>query len=214
MAEAIISAHKCLYPGCTAKLSKVDTYMETKDIMVACTCENGHVSTYRYGLKESIAPAPKAAHKPVRTKVSGVTFRNSDGVDRQELLKRLTPGDSLEIVQGTMDGKTVLLVRHAIGVIGTVKRDTIRSLIPEAGPINLKGKVVQITGGQGEKTTYGCNIEVYTQDPSDCVFMDPDGRNIYHNNKNCCGMQNPAEVQRAYAVKTLHARPCKKCAAK
>lgn len=214
MVDSILSAHKCLYPGCSAKITRADTRMEGHDLMVACTCESGHISTFRYGLTESIPPAQKPTPKSVRTKVSGVTFRNPDGVERQELLKRLAAGDMLDIVYGTMDGKAVLLVRHAIGVIGTVKRDTIRPIIQESGPVNLKAKVVQITGGQGEKSTYGCNIEVYASEPTDYVYMDPDGKNIYHTNRNCCGMTDAAEVTKTHAVEVLHARPCKKCAAK
>ena len=214
MAEAILAAHKCLHPGCTAKLVRADLRMDGQALMFSCTCESGHMSTFRYVLSESVAQPQKTTPKSIRTKVSGVTFQNPDGVDRQELLKRLAPGDSLDIVRGTVDGKPVLLVRHAIGVIGTVKKDTIRAVISENGHTNLKAKVVQITGGKGEKATYGCNIEVFSSEPGDYVYMDPDGRNIYHNNKNCCGMQDATEVSRTYAVETLRARPCKKCAAK
>ena len=103
-------------------------------------------------------------------------------------------------------------MRHAIGVIGTLKSDTIRSIDTENGKKELYAKVVQITGGKGEKSTFGCNIELYTRPAKNLVYMDPDGKNIYHKNPHCSGMQDATAVTLEYAKEELRARPCKKCA--
>ena len=206
------SAFKCLSPNCGCGLSSVVMKVSGQELLVESTCTAGHVSIYRYKEAGKEIQTPKKPEPTIRTKVSGVTFKNPDGVSRQELLKRLRAGDELEIVKGSLDNQTVYQVRHAIGVIGTLKGDIVRSIDTDGGKKELFAKVVQITGGKGEKATYGCNIELYTKPAKNLVYMDPDGKNIYHRNPHCSGMQDTNAVTLEYAKEELRARPCKKCA--
>lgn len=179
------------------------------------------------------------------TKISGVTYANQDGTSRQELLKHVAAGDTITLYEGEIDGKKVVFARHAIGTLGTIKRDTAKAVLEAAPSLDsIRGIVLQCTGGQGSKTTRGCNVMLTytpdtaseetepqpTQEPSEqtttqpspaippeigrrTVYMDPDGRNIFHLDARCSGMKN-AEKTTYYRAKTiLHARACKKCAA-
>lgn len=205
-------AFKCMVENCNCRVSSVVMKVAGKELLVESTCSAGHVNTFKYKEEGREKPSSKNVCMTIRTKVSGVTFKNADGVSRQELLKRLRPGDELAIVKGTLDNQQVYQVRHAIGVIGTLKSETIRSMDTDNGKKELFAKVVQITGGKGEKATFGCNIELFTRPAKDLVYMDPDGRNIYHKNPHCSGMQNAESVTLEHARDELRARPCKKCA--
>lgn len=220
---------QCLSAGCEKPITAAKAKVEGEVMAFSCTCAGGHVSVFTYNETERHAVAalrPRA--RTIRTKVSGVTFSNPDGVSRQELLKRLQAGDALQITKGTIENTTAYLVRHAIGIIGTVKGDIIRSFEADTGCTTIEAKVVQITGGQGEKATYGCNIELTTTGcqpageappaptPAEAtgrkVYMDPDGKNIFHTDPRCSGMKGAKEVTLAHARDGLRARPCKKCA--
>ena len=205
-------AFKCMATNCHCHISSVVMKVNGKELLVESTCTAGHINIFKYKEERREKPLPKNINMTIRTKVSGVTFKNADGVSRQELLKRLRPGDELEIIKGTLDNQKVYQVRHAIGVIGTLKSDTIRSIDTENGKKELYAKVVQITGGKGEKSTFGCNIELFTRPAKSLVYMDPDGKNIYHKNPHCSGMQDATAVTLEYAKEELRARPCKKCA--
>lgn len=206
MSEQLDYLKSCSVAGCKGRIARYSIQSTGPSLYLTLVCTEGHTVIQRYALTETAQQ--RTAPKSIRTKVLGVTFKNSDGVDRQALLKHITAGEDLLIARGTLDGNSVFLVRHAIGVIGTVKRDAIRPLWDDTEPSELRAKVTQVTGGQGEKTTLGCNIEVFGPVPT--VYMDPDGKDIYHIIKTCCGMQNPKEVTLEDATQ-MGARPCKKC---
>lgn len=94
----------------------------------------------------------------IRTKVVGVTFKNDDGTDRQKILKRVSPGDTLELKPYTYNGAPAIMVVHALGCIGNLKATLAADLCKEQY-IPHTAKVLDITGGTNGKS-YGCNIEI------------------------------------------------------
>ena len=94
----------------------------------------------------------------IRTKVVGVTFQNDDGTERQQILKRVSPGDILELKPYKYKGEPAILVVHPLGCIGNLKATLAADLCKEQY-IPRTAKVLNITGGSNGKS-YGCNIEI------------------------------------------------------
>lgn len=224
----------CMTPdcGCSIFPSVSITLDETDHGTLTLTCEKGHISWLRiHAEKKEVVPTTMPAELTYRTKVSGVTFDNPDGTNRQNLLKYIAAGDELSIDCEKVDEKSIYVVRHAIGVIGTLRTETVKEFTDHHPERKIRARVLQRTGGQGDKTIIGCNIELYAEEvgekeaasagptkeenaPVEFVYMDPNRRDIFHADRYCSGMKNAKRVARKYAEKTLKARPCKRCAAK
>lgn len=225
----------CRAKDCAAKAKSAElSITDTGAAHLTFTCEEGHINKVELRVESSeLVPSAPKPPATLRTKVSGVTFENPDGTSRQELLKRLSAGDSLKIAEAEVEGRKAYLVRHAIGVIGTLRRDLVSDFLGGRPDSELRAKVLQLTGGQGEKPIFGCNIELFLTDepepaPSAAqadgeaasqsagqamrfVFMDPNKRGIYHADRFCSGMKTAERVAKKYAERTLKARPCKRC---
>lgn len=216
----------CGHAGCVAEFQSGTLNVTDGNIELSLRCTNGHMTAIKLSVSGKEEASQSSVLPPVntvKTKVSGVTFENSDGTSRQELLRHIRPGDTVSIKKAP---DNAFYVKHALGVIGVVKRDAIRALLSSDG-LELSGKVTHVTGGSEGKPTLGCNIEITIPEQLQTnlaqqtegekqrgvfVFMDPEGRNIFHGNKYCSGMQNAKPVQIKYA-RSIRARPCKKCAA-
>lgn len=219
--------------SCCASITTITSISVSDDGKAAtlvCQCENGHQNALLLELKEHRLLEENIF--TTRTKVSGVTFDNPDGTSRQTLLQFVKPGDSLQIEEGAMGTAKVFVVRHNIGVLGTIRKDVLGAATGNPPELPIAAKVVQVTGGTDEKQTLGCNIELYLHRPSHLclpekegdetaaktvpytVYIDAGSREIYHMDKHCSGLKNAKPTRLQYAEKVLKARPCKKCAAK
>ena len=94
----------------------------------------------------------------IRTKVVGVTFKNDDGTDRQEILATVYAGDALDLEPYEYNGAPAMAVIHANGCIGNIKADLAADLCSNPY-ITYTAEVLEVTGGDGIKS-YGCNIEI------------------------------------------------------
>ena len=221
----------CLSPGCQCTAFRIVSFTldEEKHGTLTIECDEGHLNKLIISVENAEAVPVRPKETTLRTKVSGVTFDNPDGTNRQNLLKYVAAGDELSIICEKTNDKTIYTVRHPIGVIGTLRSETVKEFADATKAEQIKARVLQLTGGTGDKTIIGCNIELYTKtlrtEPAKApqpveakgtqfVYMDPNRRDIYHADKYCSGMKNAERVAQKYAEKTLKARPCKRCVAK
>ena len=225
---------KCAVQGCEEAIERAEITLQADNKAMLCFwCKKGHQSRADMTIN-SIQPVPAApsaeqSTTAIRTKVSGVTFTNADGTSRQELLKHIQPGDPITVVKDRIEDNVVYMVRHAIGIIGSVKSEVLKGFLAADGTDDslIAGTVIQVTGGTEDKPTLGCNIELCglaeakpaattpREEPPKTgkyVYMDPDGRNIFHTDKYCSGMRNAKAVPLSHA-RRVQARPCKRCAA-
>lgn len=166
-------------------------------------------------------PNPTKQQTKVFAKVSGVTFANTDGTKRQDILKHVKAGDSLTIEEGTFKEGTVTLLRHELGIIGILRAEYLsdyKALYPNTPP---KASVVRVTGGTGDKESMGCNVLLEPDDkdgtatprPS-VVYLGPDNL-LFHVERHCSGLSETTAVDILHDKASLHgAKACKRCAAK
>ena len=221
----------CLSPGCQCTTFRIVSFTLNKEKHGTLTieCDEGHLSKLSISVENAETVPVKPTETTLRTKVSGVTFDNPDGTNRQNLLKYVAAGDELSIICEKTNDKAIYMVRHPIGVIGTLRSETVKEFTDATKAEQIKARVLQLTGGTGDKTIIGCNIELYAETPhtepakmpqpsepkgTQFVYMDPNRRDIYHADKYCSGMKNAERVAKKYAEKTLKARPCKRCVSK
>lgn len=216
----------CKAEGCSEDIvsATLSLNIQSEIATLQYKCAAGHTSTMHLTIDTQKGTAQTVS---MRTKVSGVTFPNQDGTSRQELLKRISAGDSLTIEHIMLDGKSVPVLRHAIGIIGTLKSEIINEFKGHCAPdAEITAKVLQVTGGTENKNTLGCNIIISaeakdermpgkTTEPeinrAQKVFVDPAKNTVYHTDRHCSGMKNAEQCSLGYAEVRLHARPCKRC---
>ncbi|WP_408956191.1 HIRAN domain-containing protein [Natroniella sp. ANB-PHB2] len=95
------------------------------------------------------------------TKVTGVTYENEDGTNRQEILKKCSEGESLKLEHHSSpyDLHAVKIMRSTGEQLGWATKNIAQKIAPYLnGGSELKAKIKNITGG-GDKTL-GCNIVV------------------------------------------------------
>jgi len=100
----------------------------------------------------------------IKTKIVGVTRKNSDGTKRQDLLEMLKRHREKELV--LMPEPDNPASDHAIAVydrtgdqLGYLKDDLAEELFDELQEIGTAyAEVLEVTGGDGK--SYGCNIEI------------------------------------------------------
>lgn len=91
--------------------------------------------------------------------VVGVTFRNPDGTNRQQLLRKCMPGDPVALLhepENKHDPNAIAVCTGA-GQIGYLPR-----AFAAEYPEYMHGTIKRITGG-GEGQSLGCIIELETQ---------------------------------------------------
>ncbi len=121
-------------------------------------------------------PGEKPQGKTIRnfkTKVVGVTHRNMDGSSRQSAIRRLKPGDRLQLAwypKSPHDpnaimvfGKGSMSQLDMSTCIGHLKADLAADVVKWLDDDNITGiyaAVSEILGGTNGKPTYGCLIEI------------------------------------------------------
>lgn len=103
----------------------------------------------------------------IRTKIVGVTFKNSNGTDRQEIISQLRSGERLYL-RDMSDAR----FPEAIGVFnrfgdqcGSIKKELAIELRGFGDFESFPVHVLQVTGG--DERSIGCNIEIEEKRLSD-----------------------------------------------
>lgn len=99
----------------------------------------------------------------IRTKVKGVTFRNDDGTDRQNILTRCHAGDQLRFEFYWYQGTPAYAVVSEHGQLGNVSADLAEEIHFVTAQLKNKylilGEILEISGGcQGQ--SFGCNMVI------------------------------------------------------
>jgi len=96
----------------------------------------------------------------IHTKVVGVTFKNTNGSDRQEIIASLKVGDGLVVMPYKVEGHPEALGVFTEGgrMLGSLPEETARSIIEKYAYNPMKCEVSSLTGGTADKPTRGCNI--------------------------------------------------------
>ena len=96
----------------------------------------------------------------INTKVVGVSFKNNDGIERQELIKNLTPEDTLTIEKEENNPYDVNshVIKNKDSIIGHVSRNLAQDLVNKVkeGQKLIGIKEFKVTGEK--KHTLGVNI--------------------------------------------------------
>ena len=105
------------------------------------------------------------------TKVVGVAFQNLDGTDRQKILRKCRIGEQLALrreYDNPKDPDAIGVYRLNGEKIGHISSDIVSSGplqngLAEAMDMGCKAyaEIKDITGGQSDKPTFGCNIIIY-----------------------------------------------------
>lgn len=226
---------KCLKDGCEEPVTQAFiTVQESGAIILKHICAAGHHTRLDLEVKQKKVIEPAAVS--YKMKASGVTFSNADGTNRQTLLKHVKAGDLLRVEKGDSPaGGIMYMLKHDLGYIGSIKSATLREYMATNPNKPFIVKVLQLTGGTGEKSTIGCNIElsaakdgagqsmeellagdtgakkgVIARNPA--VYIDPT-KKVYHTEEHCSGMKNAERTTLQNALYRFKARPCKKCGA-
>lgn len=120
--------------------------------------ENPHVRTIYDEMAE--AERRKNLLDSFSTKVKGVTFRNDDGSDRQEILSCCYAGLPVDIRQYEFCGGPAFSVFTCYGEIGNIPADIAAKFFDVYGAdAYMTGKIGEITGGY-DKLSYGCVLDI------------------------------------------------------
>lgn len=123
--------------------------------------------------KKKKAQKPKAAHHKmqaddepleiIETRVAGVTHDNDDGTNRQEILKRCKPGETIVLEHWPMpeDEYAVKVLRENGEQLGYIPREDAEDVADWLNSANsVTAKIKKITGDTKDKPTIGCIIEI------------------------------------------------------
>lgn len=95
----------------------------------------------------------------IKTKVKGVTYRNSDGTDRQNILAHCHAGDQLRFKAYKFKGDPAYAVYCDRGQIGNLSAELAEEIAAREKPFIILGEILNVSGGyRGEY--FGCNIRV------------------------------------------------------
>ncbi len=102
------------------------------------------------------------------TRVAGVSYKNSDGTERQGILRRLDPGDIAALVReldNPHGSDAIAVVDPHFGQLGYIPGHVAARLADQldSGKTGF-ARIVEITGGTGDKPHYGCAVEVLLYD--------------------------------------------------
>ncbi len=102
------------------------------------------------------------------TRVAGVSYKNPDGTERQEILLRLDPGDIAGLVRepdNPHGSDAIAVVDPHYGQLGYIPGHIATRLADEldSGKTGF-ARIVEITGGTGDKPHLGCAVEVLLYD--------------------------------------------------
>jgi hypothetical protein len=122
------------------------------------------------------------------TKIVGVTKKNDDGSKRQEILKKCKSGDILTLKrepENKYDRNAIAVFRDT-EQLGYLSKTNARELakLMDTGK-KLTATISEITGGEQDKPTYGCNIKISGatwdyEDEDEFLEEDEDEEDRYH----------------------------------
>jgi hypothetical protein len=99
----------------------------------------------------------------IRTKVVGVTFENDDGSSRQEVIENCIEGEEIILVHAPSKRFPEALEVHRTNneQLGHINAELAHDLLQKfnAG-YNYAASILEVTGGDEDRPTYGCNIEI------------------------------------------------------
>ena len=123
---------------------------------VADICQDDDTDVY--SIKVAIYKS-RRIQLPLNTKVVGVSFDN-----RQDCIKESKVGDALTIKHTPLEKypEASLIINDRTGkTLGSVKSELSHNLLGEFGDgFVLRGKIIDITGGEAGKEYVGCNIKI------------------------------------------------------
>lgn len=116
------------------------------------------IITTNEALREFTAKHPLVAD--FYTKVVGVTFDNTNGTNRQDILSRCSAGEAVLFKPFRYQGSPALAVYSEHGQIGNLSAELAENLENDYGcGLILSGTISEVTGGTcGMK--YGCNLHI------------------------------------------------------
>lgn len=181
------------------------------------------------GKKSGAAPQEKKAAAPmltpasdgkiaetIRTKVVGVTFKNEDGENRQDILSSMTGNEDITVEKYTYNGEPAAYIKWGNKVLGNLSAELAKDLASKYPNARYTAEILEISGGGVQ--TFGCNIELdvivgeqhRSKQPAGetIVYIDRSSKK-YHSKPNCSGMKNPKSIPLSQAKKKYTA--CKKC---
>lgn len=107
----------------------------------------------------------------INTKVVGVSRRNEDGTSRQELIEELEVGDVLDLERepyNEHDTDAVAVFRQDGQQLGYLRSELAANLAEQMDEgISADAVVLQVTGGDVERPSFGVNIRVAVYDTDD-----------------------------------------------
>lgn len=97
-----------------------------------------------------------------KTKIVGVTFKNEDGTNRQEVIELCTEGDSLSLEHYYYKGEDAFKVTNLYGeALGNLKKELTEKLVEKYDIATIEAADVEILNITGEdKGTLGVNIKI------------------------------------------------------
>lgn len=101
-----------------------------------------------------------------KTKIVGVTFKNEDGTNRQEVIELCTEGDSLSLEHYYYKGEDAFKVTNLYGeALGNLKKELTEKLVEKYDIATIEAADVEILNITGEdKGTLGVNIQIAITD--------------------------------------------------
>lgn len=119
-----------------------------------------------------------------KTKIVGVTFKNDDGTNRQDIIESCTEGESLSLEHYYFKDEDAFKVTNVYGeVLGNLKKELTERLTEKYDPGTIEAADVEILNITGEdKGTLGVNIKITI---TDLLSDDSDGNIIFFDNSEC-----------------------------
>lgn len=94
----------------------------------------------------------------ITKKVKGVTYRNDDGTDRQNILARCYPGAPVEILFYRWHGDPAYKVVSEFGQIGNISSDWAQRTYSRYGERAIFQATIDAVTGGYEGLSFGCNL--------------------------------------------------------
>lgn len=132
--------------------------------------------------------------KKFQTKISGVTFPNKDGVNRQDIIKRCKTGEKifLEPDKTSSFSNAIKVLRKNKEQLGYIPRETNQEISKYINDnYNIQANIISLTGGTDKYPKRGCNIEIkiykkenyFVDKISDKIDTDYEKQSLYKNKK-------------------------------
>jgi len=98
----------------------------------------------------------------IKTKLVGVTFKNDDGTNRQDIIQDYSAGDvlTLDFCPTEKYPYKVEVQGYGVDVLGCISKELSETLYEYLEDnCEFRVKILEVTGGDFEKS-YGCNIQI------------------------------------------------------